>query len=62
MPRRKQALLELVLDEVLGFGPIQYLLNDPTISEVMVNSPSTSSLSARVKSSARAASSSMTVT
>ena len=39
MPRRKQALLELVLDEVLGFGPIQYLLNDPTISEVMVNSP-----------------------
>ncbi|HEX8552317.1 MAG TPA: CpaF family protein [Abditibacteriaceae bacterium] len=39
MPRRKSALLELVLDEVLGFGPIQYLLNDPTISEVMVNSP-----------------------
>ena len=39
MPRRKTALLELVLDEVLGFGPIQYLLNDPTISEVMVNGP-----------------------
>ena len=39
MPRRKQFLIELVLDEVLGFGPIQYLLNDPTISEVMVNSP-----------------------
>ncbi len=39
MPRRKNALLELVLDEVLGFGPIQYLLNDPTISEVMVNGP-----------------------
>lgn len=39
MPRRKGALLELVLDEVLGFGPITYLLNDPTISEIMVNSP-----------------------
>ena len=39
MPRRKTALLDLVLDEVLGFGPIQYLLNDPTISEVMVNGP-----------------------
>ena len=40
MPRRKAVLLEEVLNEVLGFGPIQYLLNDPTISEVMVNSPS----------------------
>lgn len=39
MPRRKTALLELVLDEVLGFGPITYLLNDPSISEIMVNSP-----------------------
>jgi Flp pilus assembly CpaF family ATPase len=32
-------LLEEVLNEVLGFGPMQYLLNDPTISEIMVNSP-----------------------
>jgi pilus assembly protein CpaF len=39
MPRRKAVLLEEVLNEVLGFGPIQYLLNDPSISEVMVNSP-----------------------
>lgn len=39
MPRRKAVLLEEVLNEVLGFGPIQYLLNDATISEVMVNSP-----------------------
>jgi pilus assembly protein CpaF len=31
--------LEEVLNEVLGFGPIQYLLNDASISEVMVNSP-----------------------
>lgn len=39
MPRRKSVLLEEVLNEVLGFGPIQYLLNDASISEVMVNSP-----------------------
>lgn len=39
MPRRKTVLLEEVLNEVLGFGPMQYLLNDPSISEIMVNSP-----------------------
>ena len=39
MPRRKVALLELVLDEVLGFGPITYLLNDNSITEIMINSP-----------------------
>jgi pilus assembly protein CpaF len=39
MPKRKAVLLEEVLNEVLGFGPMQYLLNDPTISEIMVNSP-----------------------
>ncbi len=39
MPRRKAVLLEEVLNEVLGFGPMQYLLNDPSISEIMVNSP-----------------------
>jgi len=39
MPRRKSVLLEEILNEVLGFGPIQYLLNDASISEVMVNSP-----------------------
>ena len=40
MPKRRAVLLEEVLNEVLGFGPMQYLLNDPTISEIMVNSPS----------------------
>ena len=39
MPKRKAVLVEEVLNEVLGFGPMQYLLNDPTISEIMVNSP-----------------------
>lgn len=28
-----------VVDEIVGFGPIEKLLRDPTISEVMVNGP-----------------------
>lgn len=35
---RKQITQE-VMDEVLGYGPIQPLLNDPDVSEVMVNGP-----------------------
>src|SRR5438128_9086336 len=35
----RQRMLELILDEILGFGPIQPLLNDDTITEVMVNGP-----------------------
>ncbi len=37
-PKRRQLLTEEVLNETLGFGPIQALLDDPKISEVMVNS------------------------
>ena len=33
----RQRLLSLVADEVLGLGPIQGLLDDPSVSEVMVN-------------------------
>ncbi len=32
-------LFAMVCDELLGFGPIQSLLNDDSISEVMVNGP-----------------------
>ncbi len=32
-------LFEMVCDELMGFGPIQQLLNDDTISEIMVNGP-----------------------
>lgn len=32
-------LFRMVCDELLGFGPIQCLLNDDSISEVMVNGP-----------------------
>ncbi len=35
----KEAVVRAVLDEAVGFGPIQRLLEDPSISEVMVNAP-----------------------
>src|SRR5438876_5260260 len=37
-PEQKH-LFERVLDELVGFAPIQPLLDDPTVSEVMVNGP-----------------------
>jgi pilus assembly protein CpaF len=37
----RRIVTSLVADEVLGLGPLQPLLNDPTISEVMVNGPET---------------------
>jgi pilus assembly protein CpaF len=37
-PEQKH-LFERVLDELVGFGPIQPLLDDATVSEVMVNGP-----------------------
>ncbi len=35
---RSQLLQELI-DDVLGFGPIEPLLRDPTVSEIMINGP-----------------------
>jgi pilus assembly protein CpaF len=35
----RQQLFRDVLDELVGYGPIQVLLDDPDISEVMVNGP-----------------------
>ncbi len=38
--RREQFVLEKVLvDELLGFGPLEELLSDPEISDIMVNGP-----------------------
>ena len=38
--RREQFVLEKVLvDELLGFGPLEELLGDPDISDIMVNGP-----------------------
>ena len=36
MPRGKWVLGD-VMNELFGFGPIQPLLEDPTVTEVMVN-------------------------
>src|SRR6266540_6262999 len=38
-PRLRAQLVEEVTDEVVGFGPLQPLLDDPTVNEVMVNGP-----------------------
>lgn len=41
IPRvERQRLIQQILDEILGFGPITPLLNDPEVNEVMVNGPS----------------------
>ncbi|ABO50633.1 type II secretion system protein E [Desulforamulus reducens MI-1] len=37
-PQRQMIVAEII-DETIGFGPITTLLNDPSISEVMVNGP-----------------------
>ena len=33
----KEASVKAVLDEVVGLGPIQYMIDDQTISEIMIN-------------------------
>jgi len=35
----RDRLLRDILDEITGFGPIQPLLNDPDVTEIMVNGP-----------------------
>jgi pilus assembly protein CpaF len=40
LPRMERTrLLEAVIAEVLAFGPIEPLLRDPTVSEIMINGP-----------------------
>lgn len=40
LPRNeRQKIVQEVIDEILGFGPISPLLKDDTISEIMVNGP-----------------------
>jgi pilus assembly protein CpaF len=38
VPEKQQLLFE-VMDEVFGFGPLEELLRDPTISDILVNGP-----------------------
>jgi len=37
----KEELAELILHDVLGLGPLESLLSDPEVSEIMVNGPKT---------------------
>ncbi|MHB9038395.1 MAG: CpaF family protein [Armatimonadota bacterium] len=37
--KARRSIAKAVIDEILGFGPIQDLLNDDSITEVMVNGP-----------------------
>jgi pilus assembly protein CpaF len=39
LPGDKQKVSKLVTDEILSYGPITSLLEDPTVTEVMVNGP-----------------------
>ena len=40
LPQRELArVVNEVSDEVVGFGPIEFLLKDPSVTEVMVNGP-----------------------
>ncbi|HNW36800.1 MAG TPA: ATPase, T2SS/T4P/T4SS family, partial [Candidatus Ozemobacteraceae bacterium] len=38
-PRELESMTQVLLDDMIGFGPIQKLLDDDDISEVMVNGP-----------------------
>ncbi|KQS66297.1 CpaF family protein [Modestobacter sp. Leaf380] len=38
-PEERQLLLREVTDDVLGYGPLQPLLEDPSVTEIMVNGP-----------------------
>ena len=35
----RERLIDEVLDETFGFGPLEVLLKDPTISDILVNGP-----------------------
>jgi pilus assembly protein CpaF len=38
-PAERQRLVADIADDVLGFGPIEPFLRDPTVTEIMVNAP-----------------------
>ena len=38
-PEERRRLVREIVDEVLGLGPLQRLLDDPLVSEIMVNGP-----------------------
>src|SRR5215471_11941256 len=36
----RERLIDEVLDETFGFGPMEALLKDPTVSDILINGPS----------------------
>lgn len=38
-PREREGLIERLVDEVFGFGPLEGMIRDETITEIMVNGP-----------------------
>src|SRR5438105_1737499 len=39
-PQTKTALVQALADDLLGFGPLEALLRDNSITEIMINGPS----------------------
>jgi pilus assembly protein CpaF len=37
----RERLIDEVLDETFGFGPLEVLLKDPTVSDILINGPQT---------------------
>jgi pilus assembly protein CpaF len=37
--QEREAVVQTVLDEILGLGPLEVLLSDPEISDILVNGP-----------------------
>jgi hypothetical protein len=35
----RRGLLDCIVDDMLGYGPLQPLINDPSVSEILVNRP-----------------------
>ena len=35
----RDRLVEEIMDETLGLGPLEFLLKDPTISDILINGP-----------------------
>ena len=49
----RERLVEEILDDILGLGPLEPLLRDPDISDIMINGPKTIFIERKGKSSAR---------
>ncbi|MCY0885227.1 MAG: CpaF family protein [Firmicutes bacterium] len=39
LPAEREPLTRILIDEITGYGPVQPLLDDPAVSEIMINGP-----------------------